>query len=526
NMPGQKMILSHSSFVWNGKLDYGGESSGSVAADGKFRMNDIQINHGKQNLKLLELKQLTLDGIKMDKLQRFNVSKAQINELNLLKSSESKKTPDEGAALFSLTGADFENIVFSSGNDFGMDSAVLENAVLYLHHTKAGQWIYISDLRSILAADGSSESKPRAQAKSPAKPDAGKKAETDKFGFRIDKLQFVGDSTLRFVDETVDPPYSTKLNFTRAVVSDLDNHRPEQPSPLELKASVGKYSRVNLQGNFQPFRERFSMDVTGNIEALDLPPISPYTVKSLGYDFVSGEMDTDVNLKIVLGKLQGESNFRLNNLKVKTADQKTEAGQDTGLKIPLESTLKLLRDKKNNIQLKVPISGDITDPQFSFRDAINQAVVRALTMASFSYLKYMLGPYGTAIGIAELAIKAIPGIRLQPVVFKPGSSDLNQDAVAYLNKIATILRDRPDLQVSVCGLSTEADRSLLSEKSPKQGAASSSIDAQLLGLAQKRAELIKDHLIALFEIENKRIFICKPELDKNAEAPPRAELLV
>ena len=91
NIPGQKMIFNHSSFVWDGKLDYGGESAGTVAADGKFKMNDVQINHAKQNLKLLELKQLTLDGVKMEKLQRLNVSKAQIKELILLKSSESKK---------------------------------------------------------------------------------------------------------------------------------------------------------------------------------------------------------------------------------------------------------------------------------------------------------------------------------------------------------------------------------------------------------------------------------------------------
>ena len=159
-------------------------------------------------------------------------------------------------------------------------------------------------------------------------------------------------------------------------------------------------------------------------------------------------------------------------------------------------------------------------------DAINQAVVKALTMASFSYLKYMLGPYGVAIGVAELAIKAVPGIRLQPVVFEPGSSDLNPDSVAYLQKIAAILRERPDLKVSVCGLATETDRSYLSEQGLKQGTASSSIDDPLLELAQTRAEVIEDHLVNQYEIENKRIFICKPELDKNAEAPPRAELLV
>jgi hypothetical protein len=523
----ENLKLVYPGFVWDAGPTYEVESvNTTTTVDGNFRINDLQMNHTKQNLSLLKLKQLSLDGIKMESLHQVNVSNAEIKGLNLLKPSETQNTPDERTPLFSFSKANFENVVFAPNKYLGMDSATLENAAIYLQHSKEGKWTYISDLKNILAGNGTGESEPRDQPKHSAKPGAGNKTETKKFGFRIDRLQIVGDSSVRFEDEAVNPHYFTNLNFTQALVSDLDNRRPEQPSPVKLAASVGKSARLNLQGHIQPFTERFSMDVTGNIEAIELPPLSPYTVKKLGYNFVSGEMDADVSLKIILGKLQGKSNFQFKNLNIKAAEKKQEAKQEAGLKIPLESTLKLLRDKKNNIHLNVPISGDITDPKFSFTDALNQAVFKALQMASLSYLKYMLGPYGTAIGIAELAIKVIPGIRLKPVFFAPGSIDLDEDAVAYLQKIATILRDRLDLQMSVCGLATEKDRIFFNEQGLKEGSASSSIDDKLLDLAKKRAELIEDHLVSQRGIEEKRIFICKPEFDKNAEASPRVELLI
>jgi hypothetical protein len=409
DMTPRNAIFNNSGFVWKGALGYDATSAGSgISADGKFSIEKLRINHTKQHINLLELKQLIMTGVKMESLQQLNVSKVDINTLDLLKPSESKKMQAEHVPLFSVTAAGFKDVVFSPSGDLGMDSAVFENAVLYLHRTQTGQWIYISDLEHILAGDTTGESEPEAQSNRSVKPGVGGKAEMKKSVFRIDNLEFAGDSAVRFVDETVNPYYSIKLNFTQAVVSDLDSHRPEQPSPLKLAASVGKYSRLNLQGNIQPFTERFGMDVTGNIEALELPPLSPYMVEGIGYHLVNGELDADLDLKITLGKLQGESNIHLSNLKVRAAEKKPQAGQSAGLKMPLESTLRLLRDRNNDIDLKIPITGDITDPQFSFSDAINQAVVKALSMASISYLKYALGPYGAAIGVAELAWKAVP----------------------------------------------------------------------------------------------------------------------
>ena len=61
-----------------------------------------------------------------------------------------------------------------------------------------------------------------------------------------------------------------------------------------------------------------------------------------------------------------------------------------GLPIPLQSALKVLRDKKGGVRLKIPNTGDASDPKFSFSDAINQALIKGLTLSTVSYLKYML----------------------------------------------------------------------------------------------------------------------------------------
>ena len=47
----------------------------------------------------------------------------------------------------------------------------------------------------------------------------------------------------------------------------------------------------------------------------------------------------------------------------------------------------------------------------------------------------------------------------------------------------------------------------------------------MLALAKQRAEQIEDLLVGQHGIKDKRIFICKPEIDKNPDAKPRVEVV-
>jgi hypothetical protein len=50
-------------------------------------------------------------------------------------------------------------------------------------------------------------------------------------------------------------------------------------------------------------------------------------------------------------------------------------------------------------------------------------------------------------------------------------------------------------------------------------------DETLLKLAEQRADRIEDLLVGQHGIKDKRVFICKPEIDNEPEAKPRVELL-
>ena len=97
------------------------------------------------------------------------------------------------------------------------------------------------------------------------------------------------------------------------------------------------------------------------------------------------------------------------------------------------------------IDLDLPISGSLNDPQFSIGPIIVKAIIniigKAIT-APFTLLARALG--------------GGPGDDMSYVAFAPGSSELNAKSREQLDKIAKALTDRPALKLTVVGTSSLA----------------------------------------------------------------------
>ncbi len=544
----ENLNLTNENLLWEGQFNCGlKDFNAGLAAEGDFSLTDLAMTATHKKLRLLASKAVSLKSIKGDAGSQFSIATAKITGLDLVGETGS---PENGS-LFSASEVTVDNVKLERLKQVSIQSARIIAAKGVLHHKSDGRWLYIDDLTTFLADSGSSSQRKPSQNKTAEKTQPPSKEEDVEFGIRIGSLEIVGDSVLHFEDETVNPTFNTDVGLKEARLTGVDSFQPEQSSPFAFEALSRKYTRLKLQGNVQPFRERISMDLKGKIKAAEMPPLSPYAVKTLGYNLVSGEMDADIGLKIILGKMEGEGDLKFYDPEIEAVDPekfKNEAGKS----IPLQSALEVLRDKDNNIRLKIPISGDVTDPKFSFADAINQALIKGLSMATLSYLKYMLGPYGMAIGIIELGVKvgakALPGIRLKPVEFQFGASDLDPGTMEYLDKVAAILKEKKDLRLRLCGWATESERMEpreaaeiptappgavpLGKKSAPDGETDAPKDARfplsdeaMLALAERRAGLMEDILVNQHGIKAKRIFICKPQIDKNPDAKPRVELV-
>ena len=112
------------------------------------------------------------------------------------------------------------------------------------------------------------------------------------------------------------------------------------------------------------------------------------------------------------------------------------------------------------------------------------------------------------ITIAQLAGEAANKVRLQPVNFAAGEAQPVAEADGYLEKVAGIMKDRPEINIKICGRAVAADRVVLGaavaaadtkdKASAPDKATATVTDQQLLELAATRADFVKDRLVAKY----------------------------
>jgi hypothetical protein len=126
------------------------------------------------------------------------------------------------------------------------------------------------------------------------------------------------------------------------------------------------------------------------------------------------------------------------------------------------------------------------------------------------------------------------------VAFTRGSAELSPDQSAYLNEMAGILNERPDVDVTLCGVAVPDD--LVPATAPSATGATAAADAPaeaapspapvvpaaapepaLLALGDSREKVVKDSLVEL-GVEPGRLVTCKPEIDRAPDAEPRVEI--
>jgi hypothetical protein len=464
-------------------------------------------------------------------------------EVNSTNSAVMQLTKDKPVPLFAAASMDVSGLTvstmpeLSAAPNMSIDRIRLDAVKLQLYKGKDGQ----------LQLPGATAKPPDGNSVAASKPLA--KADTPSAAPKLRLGQFTirGDSVLRFVDDSVGPPFKLNLQLSELLLDGLDTTQPQQPTVLKLVAKVDEFSEVHLDGKLYPFSEKLTLDLAGKVSALELPPLSSYTAPVLGYNLASGHLDAELNLKVDQGVINSENKLKINQLTLNPSDPDQAAKFSKRLTMPLDAALSLLRDKEDNIQLKLPVSGDLENPKFDLADAINQSLSTAMKFAALSYIKLALQPFGSLVSIYQVAGSAgkmVNAVRLDPVKFTAGDSGLDEESEKYLAQAITLLESRPEMNLKICGMATRADLASMIKKQAEQEDTESAADdgaareeekppaftekqeKALLKLARDRSLVIKNYLLAESTVKANKLFICNPQVDLDAAAVPRAELRI
>lgn len=254
-----------------------------------------------------------------------------------------------------------------------------------------------------------------------------------------------------FSDRFIRPNYSADLSELNGALSQFSSQAKDgvvQLADLELRGRAEGTASLEITGKVNPLAKPLALDIKGHVHDLDLPPLTAYSVKYAGYGIERGKLSMDVSYTVLpSGQLTASNKLVLNQL---TFGDEVKGAPNS---LPVKLAVALLSDSNGVIDIDLPISGSLNDPQFSFGalawKVVTNLIGKALT-SPFSLLAHAMGGGGVADDEAST------------VVFAPGSSVLSPSATQALDQVAKALGTRPTLNVTVVGMaSLEAERDAL-----------------------------------------------------------------
>jgi uncharacterized protein involved in outer membrane biogenesis len=262
---------------------------------------------------------------------------------------------------------------------------------------------------------------------------------------RIGKVTIAGGS-VNFSDYFIKPNYSATLTDLSGTISTL---APDTAGDLNLHGRIDHTAQLEIAGKVNPFAKDMSLDIKADVRDIELPALSTYSAKYVGYGIQQGKLTMKVAYKLDNRKLTAQNQIILNQL---TFGDKVES--PTATKLPVLFAVSLLKDRNGVIDINLPISGSLDDPQFSVGGIVLRLIVNLVT-------KIITSPFAL-IG----SLFGSKGEELAYVEFAPGSAKLSPDGDAKLEQLGKALTDRPGLRLEVAGrVDPEADRDALLQSS-------------------------------------------------------------
>ncbi len=307
-----------------------------------------------------------------------------------------------------------------------------------------------------------------------------------------------------FNDRFVKPNYTADLTELEGRLGGFSSE-PAAPgaSPalaeLALTGRVEGTATLEIAGRVNPLARPLALDLKAKVRDLELPPLSPYSIKYAGYGIERGKLSVDLAYLVQPdGKLTASNRIVLNQL---AFGDKVEGAPAS---LPVKLAVALLADSRGVIDLDLPIGGSINDPQFSVGglvwQAIRNIVVKALT-SPFSLLASAIGGGGSETK--------------STIEFVPGTAELTAPARAALDKIAAALAERPALSLTVSGESRlDAEREAWKQERLRQIVRGEKRRQAIAGGAAASAEVVvgdAEYPVLLVEVYRRADIATKPK---------------
>lgn len=247
----------------------------------------------------------------------------------------------------------------------------------------------------------------------------------------VDTVTFQ-DGTLNFTDRHLKKEYTTTLYNVGGRVSGLSSEE-SRFADVDLRGNLENLSPLQITGQINPLRDNLYADLKVGFTDIELSPLTPYSGTYVGYTIARGKVSFDLAYKIENRQLSSENKVFVDQL---TFGDRVESDKATNL--PVRLAVALLKDRKGEIHLDLPVTGRTDDPEFSVWRVVWQILKNLLVKAATSPFALMEAAFGGKEDFSAIR-------------FAPGSASLAPAEREKLAKLAQAIGERPSLKVDIKG---------------------------------------------------------------------------
>ncbi|EAT98487.1 DUF748 domain-containing protein [Campylobacter concisus] len=335
--------------------------------------------------------------------------------------------------LVAFKSLDLEKISFAK-NDLTINGVSLNSPFIKAHLSKERKF----NLSQIVKED---KNKAKTEAKPETKKVASKKEDELKFSVKNFSLK---NGEVDFSDASLFMPFATTISKLNGKLTDIDKKRP---SSGEFQGVVGKNGFAQITAKLFPFELKQNTDIKLDFKDIDLVNVTPYSGQFVGYKIKKGKLNLNLNYSVTDSKLNGSNFINFDSL---TLGEKVESKDAVNL--PLSLAISILSDQNNQINIDLPVEGNLDDPDFKYGGVIWAAVKKLfadITLAPFRFL-------GNALGLGNKDLSSID--------FLAGSSELISSEAPKIADFIKLTGSKPKMKLSITPTYSKLDESFYKNK--------------------------------------------------------------
>ncbi|AXK48891.1 hypothetical protein CRU87_02260 [Aliarcobacter trophiarum LMG 25534] len=281
----------------------------------------------------------------------------------------------------------------------------------------------------------------------------------------------INNMTLDFEDKNLAIPFKTTISKLKGEISEIKN-KNKSSSELEINGIVDEYGVAKITGIVNPNNIKILTDINMKFNNISMKNFTPYTAKFVGRTIKDGKLELDLNYNISQSNLKAKNNIVIKKLVLGDKVEDPEA-----ISLPLDLAITLLEDSSKTIDINLPVSGNVDDPQFSIAAIVWKAFINLITKAITAPFSLI----GSLFNFSEDEINSVD--------FNLKESEITPVQKETLDKIAIILKSKKEFAIS---FSPSFD-----EKNEKEA------------IAKQRALNIEQYLLNDKSIDKKQVILEK-----------------